>query len=51
MFEGKWLKPIVLEVVIEIDLKTFKHDTDVAVVSEALICTHKVELLRVHFTE
>ena len=51
VLEGQWLKVIVFEIVIEIDLKTLKDDADVPMVSEALVCMNKVELLTVHLAE
>ena len=51
MLQGQWLKPIVLQIVIEIDLQALKHNADVTMMSETLIRTHKVELLTIHLTE
>ena len=51
MLQRKWLESLAFEIVIEVDLKTLKHDADVALMGKALIRMHKVELFRVDFAE
>lgn len=45
------MEAVLLEIVIEVDLQQFKHNADVAMMGKTLVCSHKVELLSIHFAQ